>query len=37
LTDDERDELKELEQAQRDIASLFEEIAAMVPKAPEAP
>ena len=37
LTPEEQDELKELEQAQRDIAGLFEEVAAMVPMKPEAP
>lgn len=37
LTADERDELKALEQAQHEIAALFEEIVSQVPTAPEAP
>ena len=40
LTDEERDELKELEDAQRDIAKLFQEIAKLFPEGkltPETP
>ena len=38
LTEDETDELKELEQAQRDVAELFDKLAAEFRKAPpEAP
>jgi hypothetical protein len=37
LTEEEQAELKELEQSQRQIAELFQEIAAMFPSKPEAP
>jgi hypothetical protein len=37
LTDDERDELKELEQAQRDVAELFDKLAGAFRPGPEAP